>query len=56
MHTIAEGVEEERDATFLREAGCDFVQGYFYSEPVPAADLPALLRRLRPEASGRALG
>jgi diguanylate cyclase (GGDEF)-like protein len=56
LHTIAEGVEEERDATFLREAGCDFVQGYFYSEPVPAADLPALLRRLRPEASGRALG
>jgi EAL domain-containing protein (putative c-di-GMP-specific phosphodiesterase class I) len=29
---IAEGVEKEQQLEFLRKNGCDFVQGYFYSE------------------------
>ena len=32
---IAEGVETQEQADFLRENGCDCVQGYFYSHPLP---------------------
>lgn len=31
--TLAEGVEKEEHARFLREIGCDFMQGFFYSKP-----------------------
>jgi EAL domain-containing protein (putative c-di-GMP-specific phosphodiesterase class I) len=54
LMTIAEGVEEERDAILLGELGCDLVQGYFYSEPIPSVDLPALMKRFSPPASKRA--
>ena len=37
VHTIAEGVETESQATLLRAAGCDVVQGYFYGRPAPLA-------------------
>jgi diguanylate cyclase (GGDEF)-like protein len=35
VHTIAEGVENERQATLLRAAGCQVVQGHLYGEPAP---------------------
>lgn len=44
---IAEGVEAEEDATFLRSAGCEFAQGYFYGDAVPEADVLQMLRRVR---------
>ena len=34
IHTIAEGVETREQLQFLREEGCDFVQGYYYSRPL----------------------
>jgi diguanylate cyclase (GGDEF)-like protein len=37
VHTIAEGVETENQATLLRAAGCDVVQGYYYGRPGPLA-------------------
>ena len=45
LKTIAEGVEtrEERDA--LRILGCDCVQGYFYSKPLPREDFETYLIR-----------
>ena len=43
--TIAEGIESERDAAALRALGCTMAQGYLYSKPVPAADLPDLIAR-----------
>jgi EAL domain-containing protein (putative c-di-GMP-specific phosphodiesterase class I) len=37
VNTIAEGVETESQATLLRAAGCDVVQGNFYGRPAPLA-------------------
>ena len=34
-HTLAEGVENERQAVLLRAAGCDAVQGFYYGKPAP---------------------
>lgn len=35
VHTIAEGVETETQATLLRAAGCEVVQGFFFGKPQP---------------------
>ncbi len=39
--TIAEGVETPAQAAWLREAGCDMIQGYLYGRPMPAEDFKA---------------
>ena len=39
MALIAEGVETEDQKRLLLENGADFIQGYFYSKPLPAEDL-----------------
>ena len=33
LQVVAEGVEQQEQADFLRENGCDFVQGYYYGKP-----------------------
>jgi diguanylate cyclase (GGDEF)-like protein/PAS domain S-box-containing protein len=44
---VAEGVEAEEDAAFLRSAGCEYAQGYYYGDPVPDRDVVQMLRRVR---------
>ncbi len=44
MAVVAEGVELTEQADFLAELGCDMVQGYLYSRPVPASQVAELLR------------
>ncbi len=43
LRVVAEGVESEAQADFLRAAGCEMAQGYLYGKPLPAAEFAELL-------------
>jgi len=45
LHTIAEGVETADQLAYLRLQGCDEVQGFYFSKPVPADQFEVLLRQ-----------
>jgi diguanylate cyclase (GGDEF)-like protein len=53
FRVTAEGVETAEQARALTQMSCDALQGYFFSRPVPAIDIPALLKREWP-VKGRA--
>lgn len=42
MSTVAEGVEKREQVEFLRSIGCDAIQGYIFSRPVPLAHFEAV--------------
>jgi diguanylate cyclase (GGDEF)-like protein/PAS domain S-box-containing protein len=43
LHVIAEGVETEAQAEFMRANRCDEIQGYFFSRPIPREELEVLI-------------
>lgn len=45
MHIVAEGVETEEQMQLLSELGCDYLQGYYFSKPVPEDEFLKLLKR-----------
>src|SRR6187402_1548138 len=45
MSIVAEGVETQEQLTFLADAGCDAVQGYFLGKPLPIGQYAALVGR-----------
>lgn len=47
LKVVAEGVENEQVRRLLVEQGCDYIQGYLFSRPVPADQIPAMLRSLQ---------
>jgi len=44
--TVVEGVETKRQLRCVVDLGCDYIQGYYYSKPVPAASLPSVINRI----------
>lgn len=44
VRIIAEGVEHEAQALFLRAAGCDRMQGFYFARPMPADAMEQMLR------------
>jgi diguanylate cyclase (GGDEF)-like protein len=52
--TIAEGVETPEQAAHIVALDCDYVQGYLYSRPVQAEQVPHLVRALSPTDAGTA--
>ena len=44
LQTIAEGVETVEQMAFLREQGCDAMQGYYYGKPMPADQFETFAR------------
>ncbi|MCM3757734.1 EAL domain-containing protein [Sporosarcina aquimarina] len=45
MNVIAEGIENAQQADIVRQLGCREGQGYFYSRPIPAAEICELLEK-----------
>ena len=45
LHVIAEGVERAGQLSLLKNAGCDLVQGYYFSRPLPAEEFEKLIER-----------
>jgi len=43
LKVVAEGVETQDQLTFLKQQGCDRMQGYFFSRPVPPEQFEALI-------------
>ena len=55
LAVMAEGVETEVQEQFLREVGCDEVQGFRYARPLEVPDFEAWARRFRSRAPGDSL-
>jgi diguanylate cyclase (GGDEF)-like protein/PAS domain S-box-containing protein len=53
LKVVAEGVETQEQFDFLLERGCDAMQGYFYSKPLPAEEIPSLLQKAHKFSFGR---
>ncbi len=45
IKVIAEGAETEAQVAFLKEDQCDYIQGYYYSKPVPMDEFVKMLRK-----------
>jgi EAL domain-containing protein (putative c-di-GMP-specific phosphodiesterase class I) len=57
LKVIAEGVETEAQLAYLKRHGCDYMQGYHFSRPLPALEFEQLLRQRRslPQDTSRLL-
>jgi len=48
LEVVAEGVELQEQLDFLRESGCRFMQGFYFSRPLPAKEFTDLLNQKNP--------
>jgi len=49
LEVVAEGVETDAQADYLRERGCDFAQGFLFNRPMGESELGLLLQEQRPK-------
>jgi diguanylate cyclase (GGDEF)-like protein/PAS domain S-box-containing protein len=54
MEVTAEGVENREIADLLKAMGCDFAQGFFYSQAIPAEAVPAFVEQWNAKQSDAA--
>lgn len=47
MTTVAEGVETKEQLAMVTNAGCEEVQGFYFSKPVPVGEIAATITRVR---------
>jgi len=45
LNVIAEGVESIEQESLIQAQGCDTMQGYLYSKPLPAQEMTQLLKK-----------
>ncbi|MCG7908286.1 MAG: EAL domain-containing protein, partial [Candidatus Thiodiazotropha taylori] len=43
LEVIAEGVETEEQLKVLTHLGCEYVQGYYFSKPIPIEQIPEIV-------------
>ncbi|MGZ1176893.1 EAL domain-containing protein [Lactobacillus delbrueckii subsp. bulgaricus] len=43
IHTLAEGVETKQQLDFLQSIGCEWIQGFYYSKPLPTGEFAKLV-------------
>ena len=53
IKTVAEGVETRAQLDFLARLDCDEYQGYYFSRPIPAADVATLIQSNQPDSPYR---
>ena len=44
MEIVAEGIEDEKTLKKFEEMGCDFIQGYYFSRPLPKDQFIAFVK------------
>jgi diguanylate cyclase (GGDEF)-like protein/PAS domain S-box-containing protein len=50
LQVVAEGVETQAQLDFLRDRGCDAIQGYFFSPPITAGEIAGFLKNRKSPA------
>lgn len=53
MQVVAEGVESKQQVELLKKMNCDFIQGFYYSKPIPLNELFEFLEFWKQEHQGR---
>lgn len=48
LETVAEGVDNPKQLSFLKELSCDYIQGYLFSKPLPAEEFERFIKENNP--------
>lgn len=46
LKVVAEGVETQGQLEFMKQHRCDYIQGFYYSKPVPATEIPNFIKKI----------